>query len=95
MENDILLSPIRLNELLSDVRAVIKEELAALQSQQQEKLLSPAETCKLFEPSISKVTLSKWTADGLIPSQKIGNRVWYKQSDVIEAGTRLKKFKAK
>ena|SRR5579872_868821 len=82
-------------ETLAAFRQILREELQAVQAEQLEaKLLSPAEACKLFQPAISRVTLGKWTADGLIPALKIGGRVWYKLSDLTEAGSRLKKYKA-
>lgn len=92
--NNIVLSPVPLEDLLSHFREIVKQELKA-REQPAEKLLSPAEACKLFEPTISKVTLNKWTSDGLIPMQKIGGRVYYKLTDITEAGTHLKKYKNK
>jgi len=90
---DIILSPVPLTDLLAHLREIVKEELKAKEQQQEERLLSPAEACKLFSPSVSKLTLSRWTADGLIQVQKIGGRLYYRLSDIIEAGTRLKKYK--
>lgn len=92
--DNILLFQVLYKDLLADLGALIEEKLRAASAGQQEKLLSPAEACKLFEPAISKVTLSKWTNDGLIPLQKIGGRVFYKHTDIIEAGTKLKRYHA-
>lgn len=92
----MIFTPIPVNELLENIRTIVRQEiLAAQQERVSEKLLSPAEACKLFNPLISKVTLTKWTSDGLIPMQKIGGRVFYKFTDVIEAGTKLVKYKNK
>jgi len=56
-------------------------------------LLSPAETCKMFNPAISKVTLAAWTKRGLLNESRIGGRVYYKQSEIIAGLTTLKKYK--
>jgi len=58
-----------------------------------EKLLSPEETCKLFQPSISKVTLWNWTNEGKLQKHQIGGKVFYKYSEVMESITTLKKYK--
>lgn len=80
--------------LLKGVRQILREELnVARQVELKERLYSPAEACKVFKPAISKPTLSNWTADGRIPMQKIGGPVWYKYSDLIEAGAKLVKYK--
>lgn len=93
--DNIVLCPVPLDALIAQIREVVKQELEAKHQQAgAEKLISPAEACKLFEPAISKVTLSKWTTDGLIPMQKIGGRVYYKYSEVIEAGSKLKRYHA-
>jgi len=93
--DNVVLSPVPLSELLEQFRAIVKEEINAHnQAEAQGKLLSPAQACKIFDPVISKITLSRWTKDGLITSQRIGGRIFYKQSDVIAAGATLKRYKA-
>lgn len=63
-------------------------------TQLSEKLLSGAEACKLFNPTISVKTLTKWAKDGLIPEHRIGGRIYYRYTEVIESAKALKKFKA-
>jgi len=93
--DNLVLCPVPLDDLVARIREVVKQELAAgHQNKGDEKLLSPAEACKLFAPAISKMTLTRWTSEGLIPMQKIGGRVWYKHSDVIAAGSKLKRYTA-
>jgi hypothetical protein len=90
----VILSEIPLNEIMESVRSIVKEELKANQlAQLQEKLLSPAETCKIFTPPISKVTLSAWTKQGLLQEYRIGGRIYYKMSEVLQAGKSLQKYK--
>ena len=94
MENDFIFSPIKLQELISGIRAGLKEDiLSALGAQQEDRLLSPADACKLFTPAVSTKTLSRWTKDGLINVQRVGGRLYYKYSDLLTAGTNLRRYK--
>ncbi|MEO6546559.1 MAG: hypothetical protein ABIN94_01115 [Ferruginibacter sp.] len=72
------------------MEASIKE---AIKQQVDERLISPAQACKLFDPSISIVTLNKWSKDSRIPVQRIGGRVYYKTSDVMKAAKSIVKYK--
>ena len=93
MDTNIVLSSVPLSELLNEIRGIIRAEIKAEQQQHiNEKLYSPQEACKMFNPKISKITLAKWTNDQLIPMQKIGGRCWYRYTDLVEAGTKLKKY---
>jgi hypothetical protein len=93
MEN-ILLTPVPLPTLIEQIRAVVRAEITAEKNKSEvEKLLSPAETCLLFSPKISKVTLAKWTADGRLKRYDIGGRVYYRQGEVLSAAKEFKKFK--
>jgi len=90
----IILSPIELSELLSGLRAVVKEELQSQQKDQQlEKMLSPAETCNLFQPKITKPTLTAWTREGRLTEHRIGSRIFYRYSEVMEAVGKIKRYK--
>ena len=88
----ILLTPVSLDDLLSQIKVIVagavKEHQAA---ELKQVLLSPAETCKLFSPTISKVTLHEWTKQGLIPSYRMGGRVYYNYAEVIESAKRIRK----
>ena len=91
--NQIYMSGFTPDELMSLFRDVIKEELDKLQTDKVEKLLSPAETCKIFQPSISKTTLKSWTEQGYLFDHRIGGRVFYKLSEVLEKSKTLKRYK--
>jgi hypothetical protein len=93
MEANILLSPINVDVLLDKLTSRFAEIIELKQkSELAEKLLSPAETCKLFQPNISKVTLHKWTKDGRLQEHRIGSRVFYKYSEVLASLQTLKKY---
>lgn len=80
-------------QLFKEVKNIVE---AAINNREktdnEEKLLSAAEACKLFQPSISKLTLHRWTKDGLIPVHRISGRLWYKKNELIEAAKTIKKY---
>lgn len=83
---DVLLKEIH------EIRTAVNEILAD-KKQVDERLISPAETMKLFTPKISAPTLKKWADAGLLHMIRIGGRTWYKASEVFAAGQHLKKYK--
>ena len=94
MDKNIILSPIPFDELLTQLVDRVCQVLKDQGKQEQgEKLLSPAETCLLFQPKISLPTLNRWTKDGQLTMYRIGRRTFYKYSEVIEAAKTLKRYK--
>lgn len=71
----------------------LKSLLCKLINGNEERLYSPEETRKLFHPAISRGTLSNWTKAGYLQSYSIGGKVFYKNSEVLEAAKGLRKFK--
>jgi excisionase family DNA binding protein len=63
---------------------------AFIAKEQPEKLYTRAEACKFL--SITNPTLHEWTKKGIIRSHKIGGRVYYKQSDIDVAISRVKRY---
>lgn len=91
--NQILLTPVSLDNLLSQIKDIVAGAVKEHQNTElKEMLLSPAETCTLFKPKISKVTLHEWTKQGLIPARRIGGRVYYNYGEVIESAKRIRKY---
>jgi hypothetical protein len=82
-----------LDQLATKIDEIVHK---AIREKQQEDLqaqfLSPKETCKLFNPSISLVTLASWTDKGLLKKYSISGRTYYKYSEVIESLKTLKKY---
>jgi len=50
---------------------------------QTDELLSKEETCALLR--VSKVTIHKWTKKRLIQSYRIGRKIYFKKSELLEA----------
>ena len=91
--NQILLNGISAEELIESLRPMIREEVRLVFSEQEERLLSPAETCKLFIPAITKATLTSWTDKGWLQEHRIGGRVFYLKSEVLASTLTLGKYK--
>jgi hypothetical protein len=90
---NVILSQIPLDELETRFREIVKEELTAhIANDEPEQLISPEQTRKIFSPPASKVTLIKWTKDGKLQSHRIGGRVYYKRSEVLQALHTVKKY---
>jgi hypothetical protein len=81
-------------EALAAIEQIVNKALRTITAESlQEKLLSPAETRKLFQPGISRPTLVAWTKDGRLKSYTMGKNIYYKYSEVIEAAKELKRYK--
>ena len=91
--NQILLNGITIDQLVESFRPMIREEVRLVFSEQEERLLSPAETCKLFRPAITKATLTAWTDKGWLQEHRIGGRVFYLKSEVLASTLTLGKYK--
>jgi hypothetical protein len=93
VKEQVLFCPIPLEELEARFQKIIKEEISKKdQEATLEKLLSPEETRKLFSPAVSKVTLHHWAKQGRIKQHRIGGRVFYKYSEVLDSLVHLKKY---
>jgi hypothetical protein len=80
--NQIFLNGITLEQL---VEALVPKLnlLSAGQSQLPNDLLTPEEVCKLL--SFKRTSLWKHTKSGKFKSYGLGNRVYYKRDEVLEA----------
>jgi len=90
----ILLSQIPITELKEALLTEVLEQIKGLkitEPQQPEKLLTRKETAELL--SVSLVSLHEWTKEGLLPAHRIGTRVRYKYSEVIESLNKIKTSK--
>lgn len=93
VNEQVLLCPIPLEELEARFQRIVKEEINKKdQEATLERLLSPEETRKLFAPPVSKVTLHYWAKQGRIKQHRIGGRVFYKYSDVLDSLVHLKRY---
>ncbi len=94
INNKILFSGYSPEELREVFRQMVREEIERALAAQDEQLLSPAETCKIFIPKLAIGTLSAWEKQGLIEKRQIGGRIGYLRSEVIAASKKQKKYKS-
>ncbi|NCP61421.1 MAG: helix-turn-helix domain-containing protein [Flavobacteriales bacterium] len=77
-------------ELLSGVNEALKNFSTQIQGKNNDILLTREETAEML--SVSLVTLWKWTKDDVIPAFRIGNRVRFKKSEVLEAMQKMNRY---
>jgi hypothetical protein len=75
------------------LRKIVHQELTQILDKQEDKFLSPKEVCERFVPKISKTTLASWTEQGLLQEYRLGSRVFYLFSEIVEKAKTLKKYK--
>ncbi|MGZ7117711.1 MAG: helix-turn-helix domain-containing protein [Methanobacterium sp.] len=57
----------------------------------EDSLLKPKDVAKML--SVSRVTISQWMKSGRLPYCRIGTRIYFKKSEVLEAMQIMKKYK--
>ncbi|MFN7674551.1 helix-turn-helix domain-containing protein [Flavobacterium sp.] len=85
--NKIFLNGITLEQLAEALIPLLNAKATNETIQQDNEILTREETCKLL--SINKTSLWKYTKSGRLKSFGIGNRVYYKRSQVLESLTPL------
>lgn len=91
MSESMILSSIPLDDLKSQIKQIVCDAIETLKPDE-ELLLDTNQARQLFNPPISKVTLIKWTSQGKLKSYKIGGRVYYKRSEIIESAQQIRKY---
>lgn len=75
----IVATPLMLEEFALSVIRKVKEESAA---DHEEPRYTPAEFAKL--KGVHKTTLIRWCKAGILRPTRVGGRVFYKESDLLE-----------
>ena len=88
----IILNTISPEEMAEMIKPMIIEAIREVLQEKEEKFLSPAEVCKIFVPAISKTTLAAWTKQGLLTEYRIGGRVYYKMSEVVNGRKTISRY---
>jgi hypothetical protein len=93
MANAIMVHNLDVQQLKEIIITTVKEQLndvfEALKREKNETLLTREETFRLLK--IDSTTLWYWTRDGKLKCYAIGNRRYYKKSEVLECLTLLKR----
>ena len=77
-------------EILSDFNAALQTFANSLQNPDKDILLTRQQTADLL--GVSLVSLWDWTRKDIIPAFRIGNKVRYKKTDVLESLQKMNKF---
>lgn len=85
MQTQIFLNGITLQQLAEAITPLLHQKTDELDiiSNSEKVLLTPLEVCELL--SFNKTTLWKHTKSCKLKSYGIGNRVYYKRNEVLEA----------
>ena len=93
MENSILLQNISREDLTQLIKEILRSQLEdfkeTFNTHNPDELLTREETCKYFQ--IDSSTLWHWTNKGKVTAYGIGNRRYYKKTELLESLTALKK----
>ena len=91
--SQILLNGISPEQLVELIRPMIQQEVCKMMLEREEKLISATKACEFFASKISKPTLKNWTDNGYLKEHRIGGRVFYLESEIINSCKTLKKYK--
>ena len=84
MTAPILLNGITIEQLAEALKPLLQlQKMVSETVETENELLTREQVCKLL--SINKTTLWKHTKSGKLKSLGLGNRVYYKKSEVLEA----------
>jgi predicted DNA-binding transcriptional regulator AlpA len=79
----IVFSPVPLQELLDRIEQIVEDRLNRKEQQQNaDKLLTAAEVCQMLD--ITRPTLWSWTKQGKLTQRRLGNRIYYRQGDILQ-----------
>ncbi|MCW2120547.1 helix-turn-helix domain-containing protein [Flavobacterium sp. 7A] len=81
--NQILIQGYTIEQLAEALKPLFETQTPLEQQQLENPLLTRDEVCKLL--SFNKTSLWKHTKSGKLKSYGIGNKVFYKRSEVLEA----------
>lgn len=91
---EIVFTQVPVDDLIERITASVVEKICRDQpNTYDEQLISGDKARIVFDPEISRQTLSNWTRDGQIKSYRIGGRVFFKRSEIISAAKEMKKYK--
>ena len=92
MQPTIFMQGASLDFLLEALRGIVREEIqkAKAEDKGEEQLLTPKETAALLK--VTQPTLNAWDKSGKLVKHRIGNRVYFKYSEVMNALQTLKKY---
>lgn len=88
MENSVLVEKVTQAQLIEGINRAVQDQFEELKRElykvrDQEELLTRDEAASLLK--INSSTLWHWTKKGKLPAYGIGNRVYYKRSEILDS----------
>ena len=99
MGTDIILTGTPLPEFIQQLiaglspqlRSIVKEEISqSALKEAEEKYISEKEARKILP--VTPPTFRAYRSQGLFPSYRVGGRIFYKPSEIMEAAKRIRKY---
>lgn len=88
----VVLSSVGTEQLVTMIASEVRNLLLQSQAlQQQQKLLSTNDVCRIF--GITRPTVTSWAAAGILQEHRIGRRIYYKQDEIDAALAKIKRIK--
>jgi excisionase family DNA binding protein len=78
------------DEIIKGVVMALKEQNFQFQNSEEDQILTREEAAKML--SVSLVTLWTWDKKDILQTYRIGNKIRYKKSDLLNALTKKNKF---
>ena len=91
--NKILINELTPQELCELIEQAVRKELSPVMKQHAEERLYNVESARrLWEPAVSRQTIYNWMAEGKLPFHKIGGRIVFKYSELMDAVKTIKRY---
>lgn len=90
----IIVQRIQRGEFDKVIKVLVERFNNIIENKGEADLISPKETCKLFNPAISRTTLYNYTEKGYLKSSRVagfGRRVFYSRREVLAQMRSIKK----
>ena len=92
MNQNFILTPIPVADLMAQMRDIVRDELRQQQrADQSEKLLTPKETADLLRVSV--VTIWQWEKQGRIVKHSMGGRTYFKYGELMASIETLNRYR--
>lgn len=91
MDQQILLTPVPLNELVGEIVRAVRADMDTAAPPPPEELLTRKETAKQLHVTLP--TLREYTRRGYLKGYRMGNRVLYKRNEVLAALPQMRNAK--
>ena len=90
MEVTFNLDPQQRQEMCEEIASSILAKITSFPSQEADRKYTKKEAADFL--SVTEATIDDWRRLGFITSQKLGNRVYFRRSDLINAGVSRKHY---